>query len=78
MPWRAITMTPDSKHDAGFFTSNARFILPVPWTMLSAMNIWEAVHTGNAARYLPALGFAGLALLMYLGQRHIHQKRQAS
>jgi hypothetical protein len=58
-----------------FFKRNARFIIPLPWALLSAENLWEAVHGGDAGTWYRAIGFGGLAYLFYAVQRHIHAAR---
>lgn len=70
-------MPTDTGYHHTFFIAHARFILPVPWLALACMTVWDAIHTGAAGRWLPAAGFAGLALLMYLVQRHVHRQRGA-
>jgi hypothetical protein len=59
-----------------FFQRNARFIVPLPWLILMAMKLWQAVHVGGLAAYAGALGFAGLAVLGYLSQRVPYRKRR--
>lgn len=58
-----------------FFQRNARFIVPLPWLMLAAMKLWEAVHVGGVANYAGAVGFAALAAVTYLSQRMLYLKR---
>ena len=58
-----------------FFQRNARFIVPLPWLMLAAMKLWEAVHIGGAVHYAGAIAFAGLAAFTYLTQRLLYLKR---
>jgi len=58
-----------------FFQRNARFIVPLPWLILAAMKLWQAVHVGGAAHYTVAFGFGALALLTYLSQRVLYRKR---
>lgn len=58
-----------------FFQRNARFIVPLPWLMLAAMKLWEAVHVGGVVNYVAAFAFAVLAACMYLSQRLQYMKR---
>lgn len=58
-----------------FFKRNARFIMPLPWAVLSARKLWEAVHGGDAATWYLAIGFGGLSYLYYAVQRHVHAAR---
>jgi len=58
-----------------FFQRNARFIVPLPWLILMAMKLWQAVHVGGLAAYAGALGFGGLAVLGYMSQRMQYVKR---
>lgn len=56
---------------------NARFIVPLPWLMLSALKLWSAAHTGLVVDYVASFAFALLAGLFYFGQLLVHRKRQA-
>ena len=58
-----------------FFQRNARFIVPLPWLVLTAMKLWQAVHVGGVVHYAGALGFGGLAVLAYLSQRVVYRRR---
>jgi hypothetical protein len=58
-----------------FFQRNSRFIVPLPWLMLAAMKLWEAVHVGGVVNYVAAFAFVGLAGFMYLSQRLLYMKR---
>jgi len=58
-----------------FFQRNARFIGPLPWLLLAAMKLWQAIHVGGVVHYAGALGFAGLAAFTYLSQRMLYLKR---
>jgi hypothetical protein len=58
-----------------FFQRNARFIVPLPWLILAAMKLWQAVHVGGVVNYAGGLGFAVLAGLIYLNQRMLYLKR---
>jgi hypothetical protein len=61
-----------------FFKRNGRFIIPLPWALLSAQKMWEAVHGGDAGTWYLAIGFGGLAYLFYAVQRHIHAARRGA
>jgi hypothetical protein len=58
------------------FQQNARFVVPLPFLFLAVTKAWEATHGGNKAQLLASCGFFGVALLSYLGQKHIYQERQ--
>lgn len=59
-----------------FFQRNARFIVPLPWLLLTAMKLWQAVHVGHAIDYVGALAFALIAAMFYIGQRQLYIKRR--
>lgn len=69
-------MTIDTKPANTFFTTNVRFIVPIPLLALAGMSLWDALHTGNTARYLAAMAFSGVALLTYWSQRQLYRQRQ--
>jgi hypothetical protein len=60
----------------GFFHGNARFIVPVPWFVLSALKLWQAAHGGDNFHYIGAFAFGIIALRFYLGQTQIYKKRE--
>lgn len=59
-----------------FFKRNARSLIPLPWAVLSARKLWEAVHGGDFATYCMAIGFGGLAHLFCARQQYIHADRR--
>lgn len=59
-----------------FFHRNARFIVPVPWFVLSALQLWQAAHGDDNFHYFGAFAFGIIAFLFYLGQTQIYTKRQ--
>jgi hypothetical protein len=58
-----------------FFQRNARFIVPLPWLLLMAMKLWQAVHVGGVVSYAGALGFGIVAAITYLSQRMLYLRR---
>lgn len=61
-----------------FFKRNAGYVVPVLFAFLSAMNMWEAIHSGRFFQYMAAVGFGGAAILFYISQRRIYKNSQKS
>jgi hypothetical protein len=59
-----------------FLQRNGRFIVPVPWLLLAAFKLWQGSKSSDISQYLQALGFAGIALVFYIGQSQIHAARR--
>jgi hypothetical protein len=59
-----------------FFQRNARFIVPLPWLVLSALKLLQAVRGGDNFHYFGAFAWGVIAFLFYLGQTQIYTKRQ--
>jgi len=51
-------------------------LLPLPWLLIAAIKLWQAVHTEEIVLYIEAFGFFGVAFLFYISQRYMHFKRQ--
>jgi hypothetical protein len=58
-----------------FFQRNLRFIAPLPWLLLAAMKLWQAIHVGGTGHYAVVVMFIAVAAMFYIGQRHVYLQR---
>lgn len=61
-----------------FFKRNIGFVVPVLFGLLSAFNLWEAIHNGRFFQYVAAGGFMGSAVLFFISQIHASRKSTGS
>jgi hypothetical protein len=60
-----------------FFARHARFIAPAGMLVLAATRIVDAVRSGASADWLAGIGFAGVAIMLFLTLGAAHRKRLA-
>lgn len=58
-----------------FFQRNLRFIAPLPWLLLAAMKLWQAIHVGGTGHYAVVVLFIAVAAVFYIGQRQLYLQR---
>ena len=59
------------------FARLARFLAPAFMLLVAAMRIVDAVRSGATADWLAGIGFAGVAVMLYLTLGAAHRKRLA-
>jgi hypothetical protein len=60
-----------------FFARHARFIAPAGMLPLAATRIVDAVRSGATVDWLAGIGFAGVAVMLFLTLGAAHRKRVA-
>jgi hypothetical protein len=59
------------------FARLARFLAPACMLLVAAMRIVDAVRSGATADWLAGIGFAGVAVMLFLTLGAAHRKRLA-
>ena len=60
-----------------FFARHARFIAPAGMLVVAITRIVDAVRSGAIFDWLAGIGFAGVAIMLYLSLGAAHRKRLA-
>lgn len=60
-----------------FFARYARFLAPACMLLVAAMRVVDAMRSGATADWLAGIGFAGVAIMLYVSLGAAHRKRIA-
>jgi hypothetical protein len=60
-----------------FFARYARFLAPAFMLLVAAMRVVDALRSGATGDWLAGIGFAGVAVMLYLTLGAAHRKRLA-
>jgi hypothetical protein len=60
-----------------YFARHARFLAPAFMLLVAGMRLVDAVRSGATADWAAAIGFAGVAIMLYLALGAAHRKRLA-
>ena len=59
------------------FARSARFLAPACMLLVAVMRLVDAVRSGATADWLAAIGFAGVAVMLYLALGAAHRRQRA-
>jgi uncharacterized membrane protein YjjP (DUF1212 family) len=72
-----LSVSLPSRRAMSFFARYSRFLAPACMLLVAAMRLVDAVRSGATADWLAGIGFAGVAVMLYLALGAAHRKRLA-